>query len=455
MRGYDVIVGNSAKERDSVALMSLTVVVPVIPPTIEIQPVSQSVNVGQSVTFTALASGTRPLSYQWQYNGLNLAGETGTNLTMNFVTTNNAGNYDVIVGNSAGSVTSAVVSLTVVVPVVPPAIEIQPVSQAVNVGQSASFFVVARGTGPLGYQWRFGGLDLAGETGTNLTMNSVTTNSAGNYDVIVGNSAGSVTSAVVSLTVVVPVVPPVIVIEPVSQSVIVGQSVTFTSLASGTRPLSYQWQYNRLNLAGETGTNLTMNFVTTNSAGNYDVIVGNSAGSVTSAVVNLTVVVPVVPPAIEIQPVSQAVNVGQNVTFTVLASGTPPLSYQWRFNNVIRLGEAGTNFTINPVTINDAGNYDVIISNSAGSVTSVVATLTLAPPQIPPTIGIDSVGKGGDEFVLSFPADALGFTLESAFNLTPPVIWVDLPDVFVIGGMQLTVTNIRSGEGQFFRLKKP
>ncbi len=132
-----------------------------------------------------------------------------------------------------------------------PAVIVQPVSETVTAGQNASFSVGASGTAPLGYQWRFNGLNLAGKTGTNLTLNSMTLNSAGNYDVIVSNSVGSVTSAVVRLTAVVPVVPPVIVIEPVSQSVIVGQSASFSVVASGTQPLGYQWRFGGVNLAGE------------------------------------------------------------------------------------------------------------------------------------------------------------------------------------------------------------
>src|SRR5436190_2241741 len=147
----------------------------------------------------------------------------------------------------------------------------------------------------------------------------------------------------------------------------------------------------------------------------------NSSGSVTSAVVTLTVILPVVPPIIVIQPASQTADAGQSPNFSVVASGTPPLDYQWRFNGVIRLGETGTNFTIHSVKANDAGNYDVIVSNSSGSVTSSVATLTITLPGIPPALRIESVSPHGDELVLSLPANAIGFTLESALNLAPPL----------------------------------
>ena len=67
-------------------------------------------------------------------------------------------------------------------------------------------------------------------------------------------------------------------------------------------------------------------------AGNYSVLVANVAGSVTSTVATLTVTQPAVPPAITVQPQSRTNSVGTTATFTVMAAGTAPLSYQWRFN---------------------------------------------------------------------------------------------------------------------------
>ncbi len=451
---YDVIVSNSSGSVTS-APVTLTVLVPVIPPTIVVQPVSEIVTTGQDAAFAVWASGTGPLSYQWQFGGTNLLGETGTNLTIHAVTTNNAGNYEVIVSNSSGSVTSAPVTLTVLVPVIPPTIVVQPVSEIITTGQDATFAVSASGTGPLGYQWQFSGTNLPGETGTNLTLHSVTTNNAGNYEVIVSNSSGSVTSAPITLTVLVLVSLPTIVVQPVSQTVTTGQDATFAVWAIGTGPLSYQWQFGGTNLLGETGTNLAIHSVTTNNAGNYDVIVSNSSGSVTSAVLSLTVVVPVVPPTIVVQPVSQTVTNGQDATFAVSAGGTAPLSYQWQFRGTNLSGETGANLTIHSVTTNSAGNYDVIVSNSSGSVTSAVVTLAITLPGIRPVIRIESVSPDGKELVLSLSADAVGFTLESVVNLAPPLIWVDLPNAFAVGDRQLTITNVRSGEGRFFRLRKP
>jgi hypothetical protein len=122
-----------------------------------------------------------------------------------------------------------------------------------------------------------------------LTLNGVTSSSAGSYRVIVSNSAGSVTSAAATLTVNSTVVAPTITTQPRSQTVYAGANVTFSVAASGTEPLSYQWQKNGNNISGATSTSLTLTRVTSYSAGTYRVVVGNSVGSVTSAGATLTV----------------------------------------------------------------------------------------------------------------------------------------------------------------------
>jgi beta-mannanase/fibronectin type 3 domain-containing protein len=83
------------------------------------------------------------------------------------------------------------------------------------------------------------------------------------------------------------------------------------------------------------------------------------------------------PPSITTQPRSQTVNVGANVTFSVGATGTAPLSYQWRFNGGSISGATSSSYTKNNVQTSDAGNYSVVVTNAYGSVTSSNAVLTV------------------------------------------------------------------------------
>ena len=79
-------------------------------PTILTNPVSQTVqpiiNIATNVTFSVTAGGSPPLRYQWRWNGTNLAGASGTSLTLTNVGPFQAGNYDVVVTNDGGAVTS-------------------------------------------------------------------------------------------------------------------------------------------------------------------------------------------------------------------------------------------------------------------------------------------------------------------------------------------------------------
>ena len=94
----------------------------------------------------------------------------------------------------------------------------------------------------------------------------------------------------------------------------------------------------------------------------------------------------ILPPTITTQPLDQTVTIGDPVTFTVGASGTFPFSYQWYFNtNTLLTDQTNATLNIASAQTNDAGGYSVIVSNSAGSATSRVATLNVHPP-LPPTI---------------------------------------------------------------------
>jgi hypothetical protein len=140
------------------------------------------------------------------------------------------------------------------------------------------------------------------------------------------------------------------------------------------------------NLSGSTTTNLLLSSTTTNDEGDYTVIITNAWGCVTSSVATLTVVFP---PEITQQPTSQIVVAGGTASFSVMADGTPALGYQWQKDGMNLTdgdnlsGSATTNLLLNSASMNDAGNYTVIITNAWGSVTSSIATLTvLSPPVI-------------------------------------------------------------------------
>jgi endonuclease/exonuclease/phosphatase family metal-dependent hydrolase len=173
--------------------------------------------------------------------------------------------------------------------------------------------------------------------------------------------------------------PPVITAQPQSQTNFNGGNAAFSVNATGTSPLSYQWLFNGTNISGATTNPFTLTGVQLTNAGNYSVIVTNIAGSVTSS--NAVLGVTNAPPKITSQPQSQTVSPGDTTAFSVTASGTPPLNYQWLFNDT-NISGAMTNFySITNAQLTNAGNYTVVVTNFVGGVTSSIAVLSVFTTQ--------------------------------------------------------------------------
>src|SRR5205823_8241558 len=120
-----------------------------VAPSITTQPTNETVTVGQAAAFTVVATGTAPLSYQWQKSGTAISGATSASyMTAATTSADNGAQFVVVVSNSAGSATSNAATLTVSAAAMAPSITTQPSNQTVTVGQTATFKVVATGTAP-------------------------------------------------------------------------------------------------------------------------------------------------------------------------------------------------------------------------------------------------------------------------------------------------------------------
>ncbi len=187
--------------------------------------------------------------------------------------------------------------------------------------------------------------------------------------------------------------PPQITTQPENQTVSLGQTAVFSVTASGSAPLQYQWRKNGSAIAGATASSYTTPATVGGDNGStFTVIASNSAGSVTSNAATLTVKAPVsaTPPQITTQPSNQTVSVGQSAMFSVTASGSAPLQYQWRKNGGAIAGATASSYTTPAAAAGDNGSsFTVIASNSAGSVTSNAATLTVTASA--PASGTDVV----------------------------------------------------------------
>jgi len=267
----------------------------------------------------------------------------------------------------------------------PPEITQQPMSQTVNVGQTATFTVTATGAMPLTYQWQKNGANISGATSATYTTPATTSADNGAmFGVTVTHSTQSVASSLATLTV---NGPPSITSQPANQTVNVGQTATFSVTATGTAPLSYQWQKNQVNISGATSSTYTTPATTSADNGtSFRVIVTNSVSSVTSSAATLTVTANS-GPSITSQPANQTVNVGQTATFSVTATGTAPLSYQWQKNQVNISGATSSTYTTPATKLADNGtSFRVMVTNSVSSITSNPATLTVSAP--PPALSV-------------------------------------------------------------------
>jgi hypothetical protein len=399
---YQVVVSNVwGVVTSSNALLLVTNVSPLI----LVQPMDQIVGMGTTATMAVTATGTAPLSYQWQVNGTNLtdggpkngtiiSGATTNVLKITQAQLTDSGTYTVIITNFVGSVTSSNAVLTVVSA---PEITVQPTNQSLSVGANVTLNVTAVGTLPLSYHWQLNGTNLtnkgsiSGATTDVLKISNVQTNNSGSYTVVVTNIAGSATSS--NAILVVTNVPPTITMQPTNEALAVGTTATLTVTAIGTTPLSYQWQVNGTNLvngghiSGATTDALKISNAQTNNNGSYTVVVTNIAGSVISSNAMLTIASS---PIIIVQPTNQSLAVGATATLIVSAVGTLPLSYQWQKNgtNVLNSGQisgATTNvLRISNAQTNDSGSYTVVVTNRAGLATSsnAVVTVTNSPPTI-------------------------------------------------------------------------
>jgi hypothetical protein len=291
----------------------------------------------------------------------------------------------------------------------------------------------------LSYQWRKNGVAITGATSASYTTPAETTSDSGAlFSVVVTNSVGSITSNNATLTVNPDPVAPSITGQPASQTIFAGQTATFSVTASGTAPLSYQWQKNGASIGGATSSSYTTPAETmADNGAQFSVVVSNSAGTATSN--NAILTVNAVAPSITAQPASRTITAGQTATFSVTASGTAPLSYQWQKNGVAIGGATSSSYTTPAETTADNGaQFNVVVSNSGGSATSNAAILTVnaaTPGALTPSttnLTFNNVVIGGNLL------QPVTFTNSGSVNITVSTV--------TITGAGFTASGVSNGQ---------
>lgn len=175
-------------------------------------------------------------------------------------------------------------------------------------------------------------------------------------------------------------VAPTISSQPASAKILAGQTATFNVAATGTAPMTYQWKKNGSAISGAISSTFTTPAETTaDNNAQFTAEVSNTAGNATSNAAMLTVTSATVAPAITTQPASQTVIAGKTASFTVGATGTAPLTYQWSKNGAAISGATSSTYTTPAETATDNNaKFTVAVSNTAGNATSNAAILTVS-----------------------------------------------------------------------------
>jgi hypothetical protein len=277
------------------------------------------------------------------------------------------------------------------------AILVQPKAATVRAGTNYTFVVVASGTAPLSYAWRKDGNVLAGASASTLSLANVQANDAGTYSVVVTNAFGIATSLGAALVV---DSTPLLLAQPTPVIVSPGMKTNFQVLADGPQ-LGYQWWHNGLAIPWGTSSTLTISNAVAGSQGGYFAVISNFAGTVTSATATLSFDSSAL--SILVSQKDTNVEAGFTASLTVVASGIPPLVYQWDHNGAAIPGATGSSLTLTNVGTKDAGSYHVVVTNGYSQVTSSDAQLVVTPGAIP----VQLTAKGqGSSIIIDFQAEA-------------------------------------------------
>jgi hypothetical protein len=177
--------------------------------------------------------------------------------------------------------------------------------------------------------------------------------------------------------------PITIIVQPTSQTAVIGQRVEFYVGVSGSLPRSFQWRKEGVDIPGATNQTHVIPSAIEGDAGAYSVVASNLLNQTTSEDANLSVNQQT-PLALTAEPQGRTVDVGANVTLWVEVSGSVP-RFQWYQNNRSISGATNQSHIINQAAVSDSGSYHVVVTNLVSGLTSAPAFLLVVPPAPRPT----------------------------------------------------------------------
>jgi hypothetical protein len=259
----------------------------------------------------------------------------------------------------------------------------------------------------------------------------------------------------------------VITTQPQNQTAVVGQTATFTITISDPTCM-VMWQRNGVNIHSGVGfvTYTTPPVKLADNGAKFGAAVYNCkrAANAHSNTATLTVITAAVAPAISVQPANQTRTLGQTATFLVVTTGTAPMSYQWQKNSTNITGANSTSYTTPATIVSDNGStFDVLVSNSAGSVTSSSATLTVngdtTPPSVPTNLSATVVTSSSVSLTWTASTDNVGVAGYHVFRNGAQVVTttgVSYTDIGLTASTAYTYTvNAFDASGNVSALSNP
>jgi hypothetical protein len=423
-------------------------------------PADQRVPLGSNATFSVVAEGASPLDYQWYFNSAAIPGATGSSYTVTNLQAANFGYYSVTVSNLYGTAASLAATLA---PVPAALIDVAFGGSLTSktgyaaVGQTTSDFwnSVVNGSLPLS-NLRFADTTLSGAALTvsgalGASVNSVSDPMYANYLWNLGDITVTVSNLPAGVYDVYLYAHgsdpwnPVFFGGGIFQLVAGSESYGLEATTAGTNWNSPVWQ-NGVQYVEFTNVSIFGGQLITITAEPEDVfsyICGLQLAS--GATGNLAPFILSQP-----EPLEQSVFLGSNSTFSVVAGGTPPLAYQWHFNNAAIFGATNSSYTVTNVQVGSAGVYSVTVSNAYGTVASLPAPLIGPQPLLEA-----SRDTNGNMLLTLYGNTGTSYDLLSTSNLFDGSLWSPAGSVVLTDLLQVIPLGNATNQMQFFRAVRP
>ncbi len=366
---------------------------PAVAPYATAYPTGVSALVGDIVTLSAAFDGTAPINYMWLKDGGAVAGATNATLTFSAPPiaapdSTSYSHYELMAWNTAGSTTT--IKVVVYIAKRPQTITFAAPTTLAAAGSGITLSATASSNLPVTISLVSGSASLNGRV----------LNGQGGNVIVRATQAGDTTFAAAdpvdrTISFVAGALSPFITSPPSDQTVVAGSSLSLRVSAIGNPAPAYQWSRNNVALSGATDAVFTLANLTLADTARYSVTATNLAGTAAaSAQVNVQAAPMFISP-----PAAQTVAAGAAVTLSVEVTGYPVPTLQWRKNGTPVAGATQSTYALASAVRTQAGNYDVVATNSIGTTTSATATLTVISRDFNGTYFGRFTGAGGD-FVL-------------------------------------------------------